>query len=76
MKDRKNTKKGLIGLALILLVLAGIGAWIGISFFYESDYRVFPQDIKRGLDLSGGVSITYESVSKDVSVQQMEDAHR
>ena len=76
MKDRKNTKKGLIGLALILLVLAGIGAWIGISFFYESDYRVFPQDIKRGLDLSGGVSITYESVSKDVTDQQMEDAHR
>ena len=75
MKDRKNTKKGLLGLALILLVLAGIGAWIGISFFYESDYRVFPQDIKRGLDLSGGVSITYEAVDKEnAGDQQMTDA--
>ncbi|MBR7001011.1 MAG: protein translocase subunit SecD [Lachnospiraceae bacterium] len=74
MKERKNFGKGIRGLCLLVLVLAGLGVWIGMSFYWDFSFQ--PQNIKRGLDLSGGVSITYEAVDKENTTdQQMQDAH-
>ena len=74
MKERKNFGKGIKGLCLLVLVLAGLGVWIGMSFYWDFSFQ--PQNIKRGLDLSGGVSITYEAVDKENTTdQQMQDAH-
>ncbi|MBO7650145.1 MAG: protein translocase subunit SecDF, partial [Lachnospiraceae bacterium] len=74
MKERKNLGKGIRGLCLLVLVLAGLGVWIGMSFYWDFSFQ--PQNIKRGLDLSGGVSITYEAVDKENTTdQQMQDAH-
>ena len=72
MKERSNKKIGFAGLAMIIVLLAGLGLWMYYSFNYQFGFR--PQEIKRGLDLSGGVSITYEAKDKDnVTDQQMED---
>ena len=74
MKERKNLGKGIRDIALLILILAGLGVWIGMSFFW--DFAFQPQHIKRGLDLSGGVSITYEAVDKEKATDQaMADAH-
>ena len=72
MKERSNKKSGFWGLAVIILLLAGLGVWMFFSFEYKFGFR--PQEIKRGLDLSGGVSITYETVDKNATEQQMTDA--
>ena len=50
MKSSKG--KGLIGLLMIIAVVAVFG-WFGYSSM---------GDIKLGLDLAGGVSITYQDV--------------
>ena len=73
MKERKNLGKGIRDIALLILILAGLGVWIGMSFFW--DFAFQPQHIKRGLDLNGGVSITYEAVDKEKATDQaMADA--
>lgn len=60
----KNSKgKGLLGL-LILLVLVGLFGFWG--------YRT-ADEIKLGLDLAGGVSITYQAVDADPTAEQMSD---
>ncbi len=60
----KNSKgKGLLGL-LILLVAVGLFGFLGYSTM---------GDIKLGLDLAGGVSITYRTVEEDPSAEDMSD---
>ncbi len=55
--------KGGLGLLLVLLVTAG---------FCLLGYRG-AKDIKLGLDLNGGVSITYQTVEDDPTSEQMSD---
>lgn len=73
MKKMSEKSKGIWQLAGILAILAAFAVWIVLSFIYEFDFQ--PQHIKRGLDLNGGVSITYEVAdSKNVTDSMMEDA--
>ncbi len=55
--------KGGLGLLLLLLVTAG---------FCLLGYKG-AKDIKLGLDLNGGVSITYQTVDEDPTAEQMSD---
>lgn len=60
----KNSKtKGLLGL-LVLLFAIGLFGFFG----YDS-----ADDIKLGLDLEGGVSITYQTVKEDPTAEEMSD---
>ena len=61
MKSSKG--KGLIGLLMIIAVVAVFG-WFGYSSM---------GDIKLGLDLAGGVSITYQAVEENPTAEQMSD---
>lgn len=61
MKSSKG--KGLIGL-LILLIAVGLFGFLGYDTM---------DDIKLGLDLAGGVSITYQAVEEDPSPEEMSD---
>ena len=61
MKSSKG--KGLIGL-LILLIAVGLFGFLGYDTM---------DDIKLGLDLAGGVSITYQAVKEDPSQEEMAD---
>lgn len=61
MKQSKG--KGLLWL-LLVLVCIGIFGWFG----YDS-----MDDIKLGLDLAGGVSITYQAVKDDPTEEEMSD---
>ena len=60
----KNSKtKGLLGL-LVLLLAVGLFGFLGYDTM---------DDIKQGLDLAGGVSITYQVVSENPSSEEMSD---
>lgn len=59
MKSSKG--KGLIGL-LILLIAVGLFGFLGYDTM---------DDIKLGLDLAGGVSITYQAVEEDPGQEEM-----
>ena len=60
----KNSKtKGLLGL-LVLLLAVGLFGFLGYDTM---------DDIKLGLDLAGGVSITYQAVSENPSSEEMSD---
>ena len=61
MKSSKG--KGLIGL-LILLIAVGLFGFLGYDTM---------DDIKLGLDLAGGVSITYQAVEEDPGQEEMSD---
>lgn len=61
MKSSKG--KGLIGL-LILLIAVGLFGFLGYDTM---------DDIKLGLDLAGGVSITYEAVEEEPGQEEMSD---
>lgn len=61
MKSSKG--KGLIGL-LILLIAVGLFGFLG----YDN-----MDDIKLGLDLAGGVSITYQAVEEEPGQEEMSD---
>lgn len=68
MYERRNVMKsskgkGLIGL-LILLIAVGLFGFLGYDTM---------DDIKLGLDLAGGVSITYQAVKEDPSQEEMAD---
>ena len=58
---KSNKGKGLLGLVFILGMVALFG-WFG----YDS-----MDDIKLGLDLAGGVSITYQAVDANPTAEQM-----
>ena len=60
---KSNKGKGLLGLVFILGMVALFG-WFG----YDS-----MDDIKLGLDLAGGVSITYQAVDANPTAEQMSD---
>ena len=60
----KNSKtKGLIGLLILLVAVVGFG-FLG--------YKTVG-DVKLGLDLAGGVSITYQAVEDNPSSEEMSD---
>ena len=60
----KNSKtKGLLGLLVLL-------AAIGLFGFFGYDTM---DDIKLGLDLAGGVSITYQTVETSPTAEEMSD---
>lgn len=61
MKDKKG--KSLLGM-LILLVAIAVFGWFGYSVM---------GDIKLGLDLAGGVSITYQAKEANPSAEDMSD---
>lgn len=61
MKSSKG--KGLIGL-LILLIAVGLFGFLGYDTM---------DDIKLGLDLAGGVSITYQAVEEEPGQEEMSD---
>lgn len=67
----KDTKKGVLHLCLIVAAIAlmAIIAAVGIG----SEHRGSAKNIKLGLDLAGGVSITYETVKSNPSATEMED---
>lgn len=55
----KNTKKGLLQLLVIVIVLVAIGIYAFVG--EKSDKVAGVSDIGLGLDLDGGLSITYET---------------
>lgn len=68
---KNNKKRGVLSLVLtfVLLVATGLVAVLGIG----SDKIGSMSDIKLGLDLAGGVSITYEAVAEEFDTQKMDD---
>lgn len=60
---RSSKGKGLIGL-LILLIAVGLFGFLGYDTM---------DDIKLGLDLAGGVSITYQAVEEEPGQEEMSD---
>lgn len=60
---KSNKGKGLLGLIVVIAALVVFG-WFGYSSM---------DDIKLGLDLAGGVSITYQTVVPDPTAEQMSD---
>ncbi len=67
----KERTKGILMLVVLALVLAGIGLWG--YFGYTNDSIPGAQDIHLGLDLAGGVSVTYQTVKEDPSSAEMSD---
>ena len=70
-KKKNSSARGIVRLAaavLALVVLVYI-AVIGIGFEESGSAR----DIKLGLDLAGGVSITYQAVDDNPSEEDMAD---
>ncbi len=63
MQAKTNKGKGLLGLIIILAAIVVFGI-----MGYKS-----AGDIKLGLDLAGGVSITYQSVEENPTAEQMSD---
>ncbi len=66
----KNIKKGLLHLAIILAVMAffAVTVMVGLGRHHKGSIR----NILLGLDLAGGVSITYETV-EDCNSEEMSD---
>ncbi|MBQ2032437.1 MAG: protein translocase subunit SecD [Lachnospiraceae bacterium] len=67
----KERTKGVIMIIVLALVLAGIGVWMYFGSWHSSVPG--PKDISLGLDLAGGVSVTYQTVKEDPSRAEMED---
>lgn len=67
----KEKNKGLLHILLIAAVIGvlTVVTMIGIG----SQHKGSAKNIKLGLDLAGGVSITYESVEKNPSKEEMND---
>ena len=59
----KNTKKGILQFLFTLIVVGLIGLYLVLG--YDNDKMKGVDDIGLGLDLSGGLSITYETEIKD-----------
>lgn len=67
----KDTKKGILNLAIIVIVIAAmlVVVFVGIGKHHKGK----AEHIKLGLDLAGGVSITYQAVKDDVTQEQLAD---
>lgn len=63
--------KSFLSLLLIVVVTAALGfvSVVGIG----PDQKFSAANIKRGLDLAGGLSITYQTVKEDPTVEEMSD---
>lgn len=63
--------KGYIKLlaALIVIAILGVVALVGVN----KDHAMSARDVKLGLDLAGGVSITYETVKEDPTADELSD---
>ena len=60
---KSNKGKGLLGLIVLIIAIAVFG-YMGYSHMNE---------IKLGLDLDGGVSITYQAVKENPTAEEMSD---
>ncbi len=67
----KNKKKGLLYLFIVLAV-TGLCAFTTLVGFTDA-HRGSAQNIKLGLDLAGGVSITYQTVKENPADTEMRD---
>lgn len=67
----KNTKKGILQLLLVIVVIAALGSvsLIGIG----KQHKGSAKNIKLGLDLAGGVSITYQAKKESPTATEMKD---
>jgi len=63
--------KAVLSLLLIVVVIAALG-FVGI-FGIGPDKKLSAASIKRGLDLAGGLSITYQTVKEDPTMEEMSD---
>ena len=63
--------KAALSLLLVLVITAALGfvSVVGIG----PGKRFSAESIKRGLDLAGGVSITYQTVKEDPTPEEMSD---
>ncbi len=66
----KNKGKAYVGLFALVLAAAGIMVWFALSACNRINGV---NKIRLGLDLAGGVSITYQAVDEDVSGEAMDD---
>ena len=67
-----NSKvKGILQILLILLVTAALGAvaYVGVGEGHWGSAK----NIRLGLDLAGGVSVTYEATKDNPTAQEMSD---
>ncbi len=67
----KQKTKALLSLLLILIVTAALGV-VSIAGI-GPDRKFSAGNIKRGLDLAGGVSITYQTVKENPTAEEMSD---
>ena len=67
----KNKKKGLLHL-LIIVAAIGLCSYITLVGFTDA-HKGSAQNIKLGLDLAGGVSITYQAVKDNPTDTEMSD---
>jgi len=67
----KDKKKGLLQIIVILAVI-GLCTFTTLVGFTKA-HKGSAQNIKLGLDLAGGVSITYQAVGDNPSTKDMED---
>lgn len=67
----KNKRKGLLSLIIIVavIVFCGYTALVGLG----ESHKGSAQNIRLGLDLAGGVSITYEAVKDNPTATEMKD---
>lgn len=67
----RDTKKGILFILLTLIVIAAVGyvAYAGIGEGKNGS----ASDINLGLDLAGGVSITYQTVKENPTQEEMSD---
>ena len=68
---RMKKNKGIAILVILVLILGALGAYAGIILSSTGAGR--NRNIKLGLDLAGGVSITYEAVGKTPTPEEMGD---
>lgn len=67
----KNARKGILYILLCVLAIGGLGyiAYAGLG----AQHKGSTKNIRLGLDLAGGVSVTYQAVKDKPSSQQMDD---
>ena len=71
MKNKFNKNRGIAVFLITLLIIAGLGYY---SFVILSSTGVGEnKSIKLGLDLAGGVSITYQIESENPSKEDIND---
>lgn len=67
----KNIKKGLLYLFVVVLAIAAVGYMALVGFGKE--HKGSANNVRLGLDLAGGVSITYQTVKDNPKQEQLTD---